>query len=267
MIILTTRRYSKNARRCVESGIRMCQSDVFFTLLPIWEIKYSNSVSYCLNRMPPIHRVRDAALSHMGTLCLIALFHPRSCTVGTVDLGVASLAAIIYLGVTVLAAAKTEEFTTPPPLLLLASNLDLVNNLLQGAVIRFQLRRKHHLHTSDERHSRVVAGGMRIPVVETAYLNEFTETDPVSAPGVVSALLGYLLGVDDLHNGAHTHGVEVERGAQHVNVAKESMAHDDHGAETQRLVALVDGPLEHRSKHALGLELVQETSGTEAIPG
>lgn len=203
----------------------------------------------------------------MTTRSLPAFRNLRSSTVATLDLGETTLAAIVIPRVTVLAAPKTPLIITPIPFLPLAIHLDAVNNLLQASVIWLQLGRKQHLNSRDERHSRVVASGMRISIFETAFGNEVTQTDLIAvARRGVFALLGQILSIDNLNHRTQSHGIEAQCGFQHRHITMESMAQHHNGTETQLWILLIDRPLERFLEHLLGLTLGQEASLTIVVP-
>ena len=203
----------------------------------------------------------------MTTRSLPAFRNLRSSTVATLDLGETTLAAIVVPRVTVLTAPKTPLIITPVPFLPLAIRLDVVNNLLQASVIWLQLGRKQHLNSRDERHSRVVASGMRISIFETAFGNEVTQTDLIAvARRGVFALLGQILSIDNLNHRTQSHGIEAQCGFQHRHITMESMAQHHNGTETQLWILLIDRPLERFLEHLLGLTLGQEASLTIVVP-
>jgi hypothetical protein len=202
----------------------------------------------------------------MTTRRLAALLDLGRSTVGALDLGVAATTTVVEHSVTALTAAQTVLVATPRPTLLLASDLDIVNDLLKrGTAALLALDGKHHLHGADERHSRVVASGMSIAVFKPNIPHEVGQPDPVPTERHDTALLGQVLGIDDLDDGVQLPSVETECTTQHRRVAVQRMAHDDDGAETQLGLANVNGPCEDVGEKGASLVFGDEARLAEAI--
>jgi hypothetical protein len=154
------------------------------------------------------HGEDDAALSAVRVTSCTALLVERRRAVVALDLGEAATTLVVVHSVTPLTATEAVEATTPGPVLVLASDLDVVDNVLESAAAgRLERGREDHLHGANERlstesvyvshvfhqaktyHGSVVARGVSIAVLKANLAYEVRETDHVTTARHDSALL------------------------------------------------------------------------------
>jgi hypothetical protein len=154
------------------------------------------------------HGEYDAALSAVRVASFAALLVLRRSAMVALDLGEAATTLVIVNSMTPLTATEAVEATTPGPILVLASDLDVVDNVLESAAAGCLERgREDHLHGANERlstesvyvshvfrqaktyHGSVVARSVSIAVLKANLAHEVGETDHVTTARHDSALL------------------------------------------------------------------------------
>ena len=127
----------------------------------------------------------------MSVGSMLALLSPRSSAVEAVDLDEAATTAVVGLCVAVLTAANAVLVGAPRPHLVLASLLNVVDDSLEcltGRLLVLEAGWEHHLNGSDQRHGSVVAGCVRVAILEAALGNEFRKAGGIGHVAPVASL-------------------------------------------------------------------------------
>jgi hypothetical protein len=202
----------------------------------------------------------------MTNRSLAALLDLGRSTVGALNLGVAATTTVAEHSVTPLTITKTVLVATPRSTLLLASDFDVFDHILEhGTAALLEIVGKLHLHGADQGHRRVVVCSVSITVLKPNVAHENEQLDLVTTARHNAALLGQVLGVDDLDDGVQLSSVEIKRTMQHRRVSVQRMVHDDHRAETQLRLADVNGLCEDVGEKGASLVPGHEARLAEAV--